>query len=314
MSTSTYRNVHDSGVLLEAGTNEVEILVFACGGSRFGVNVAKVREVLQVTEVTAMQTPHPAVEGVVRIRDLVVSLVNLADYLYPGEGVSNPSPEDQMLLLEFNREQIAFRVQQTERIHRLSWNKVAPMPNLVGINAPVTAVLELQGSLVPMLDFESIGDRLGMISEKHGQNLSGAELAEQRAERRIFFADDSSMVRARIKDELREYGYQNIYGFADGQEAWKFLEKLAEQEGDQISVEQSLLITDVEMPRLDGLTLTRMLRQHPVWKDLSVVVFSSIASKDNEKKGKQVGANAQVTKPHYNELMQKLDELLYTPA
>jgi two-component system chemotaxis response regulator CheV len=299
MTSTLQARVCDSAVLLEAGTNEVEILVFVCGGSRFGVNVAKVREVLRVGEVTAIKSAHPAVEGVVRIRDLVVSLVNLSQYLFPGEAGSVPVADDQMLLLEFNREQIAFRVQRTERIHRLSWTKVVPVPQLLGANVPVSAVLELQGDLVPMLDFESIGDKLGMLQELGSGEAVGQERLALRALRPIAFADDSSMVRARLRDEMKVAGYTSVRVFADGMEACQYLSSLGEDSpAGEASSHVAGLITDVEMPRMDGLTLTRHVRQHPLWKDLPVVIFSSIASKDNEKKGTQVGATAQVIKPH----------------
>jgi len=278
------------------------------------VNVAKVRKVLRVGEVTAMKTAHPALEGVVRIRDLVVSLVNLSRYLFPGDDCHTPSPDDQMLLMEFNREQIAFSVQRTERIHRLSWSKVVPIPNLPGMNAPVTAVLELQGNLVPMLHFETIGDVFGMVSDRGAGGVPTAELAQRRAERPIIFADDSSMVRARLHDELTAAGYKDVRGFADGMEAWQYLSKLAEANGSEALQKVAGLITDVEMPRMDGLTLTRMVRQYAILKDLPVLVFSSIASKDNEKKGTQVGATAQVTKPRYDELTRRLDQVVLSAA
>jgi two-component system chemotaxis response regulator CheV len=182
---------------------------------------------------------------------------------------------------------------------------------LPGMNAPVTAVLELQGSLVPMLDFESIGDKLGMVMELSSGKAAQDSHQELRAQRPIVFADDSSMVRARLMDELKAAGYTNVQGFADGMEAWQYLSNLAEAgSGPEVLQKVAGLITDVEMPRMDGLTLTRMIRQHSVWKELPVIVFSSIASKDNEKKGAQVGATAQVIKPRYEELTRSLDQVV----
>ena len=135
MSTALHANpaIADTGILLDAGTNEAEVLVFSVGESRFGVNVAKVREVLTIEEITRISQSHPAIEGVVRIRDHVATLVNLGKYL-EGKDDSGPT-DDTMLLLDFNNQMIAFMVQSVDRIFRVSWEDARPVPSMIGSSA-----------------------------------------------------------------------------------------------------------------------------------------------------------------------------------
>lgn len=311
---STALSAFDKGILLEAGTNEVEILVFCVGEQRYGVNVAKVREVLGIEAVTALPESHPAVDGMVRIRSDVVMLVNLHRFL---EGPSEDSVRDDkgwMLLLEFNQQMLAFRVDQIDRIVRASWKQSSPMPEIMGLNAPVTSVVMLGDELLPMLDFESIGASIGL----HGNDTKAADydgaappagLATP-----IIYAEDSRMISQMVYDALTDAGFSNVRGFSDGHDAWEYLASLiAEgQTADDIRKSVGCLVTDVEMPRIDGLTLTRRIRQQEQFRDLPIIVFSSLVSKDNQKKGNQVGATAQVAKPKYDLLIETVKKVLET--
>ncbi|MFI4876838.1 MAG: chemotaxis protein CheW, partial [Blastopirellula sp. JB062] len=181
----------EAGILLEAGTNEAEILVFQVGDQSFGVNVAKVKEVLEIGEVTSVPHGHPAVEGLAQVRNEVVTLVNLAHFLYEGEEFAQLSnAKDYMLLLEFNSQQLAFRVQRIQRIYRVSWTATMPMPSAPGMNAPVTSIILLDGRLIQILDFESIGNRLGHFGQLDSP-LDGFVDRIDAADCPIVFAEDS---------------------------------------------------------------------------------------------------------------------------
>ncbi len=311
MSATQVASGVDTGILLEAGTNEAEVLVFRLRGKRFGVNVAKVREVLPIEEVTDIPMSHEAVDGLVDIREAVVPLVNLDRFLYRHLEPSKPEIAQSLVLLEFNAQQIAFRVDQIERIYRVSWKDTLPAPKLGEDATPVTSILRQKDGLVPLLDFESICARMGIggtISSR--DNIPRVE-CPRRSELPIVFADDSQLISEMVKDSLMEAGYTNLKGFADGQDAWAYLEPMAEGcSPEQFRSRVACIITDVEMPRMDGLTFTKKVRSHPVMAETPVIVFSSIASRDNSKKGLQVGASAQVSKPKYDELLAKVNELL----
>ncbi len=298
----------DTGILLEAGTNEAEILVFLVHGRRFGVNVAKVREVIPIEEVTDIPRSHEAVDGLVDVREAVVPLLNLARYLYDSD--ENPTENDSLMLLEFNNEKIAFRVQGIERIYRVSWKDTLPAPPLGKEVAPITTVVRQEAGLVPLLDFESICAVTGVGGGNVRMETIPKVESVDRAVLPIVFADDSRLICEMVKDALAEAGYTNLKGFVDGQEVWEYITPLAEGcTPEQFRQKVACVVTDIEMPRMDGLTFTKKLRAHPVMGKTPVVVFSSIASKDNEKKGLQVGATDQVAKPHYDDLVTAIGEI-----
>ncbi|MFO0899826.1 MAG: chemotaxis protein [Pirellulales bacterium] len=300
----------DTGILLEAGTNELEILVLRAGDSLFGVNVAKVREVLTIDRPTRLPQSHAAVEGTVQIRGQVVELVNLVQFLFGVGEISRPRPTDKMVVMEFNQDLIAFRLNGVEQIFRTSWNTVQPMPHIRGHKAPVTGIVLREGRLIQMLDFESIGAQVGM-SRHSVPKRDGSVPAASRAELPIVFAEDSPLVSEMLQDTLQQAGYKNITGFVDGQAAWNHLQQLAAAgPTEDLWRRVGVLVSDVEMPRMDGLTLTRRIRENPQLASLPVIIFSSIVSRDNAKKGQQVGADAQVAKPRYADLAQTLERLL----
>ncbi len=310
MSASTATD-SANGILLEAGTNELELLVIVLAGQGYGVNVAKVREVLDSVDPTKIPQSHEAVEGTFQIRDEVVPLMNLARALGFDEADCRPTNDDRILIMEFNEQRVAFRVHNVERILRISWRDVRPMPSIGGTMIPVTGVAVVEGAIIQMLDFESIGMRIGMTRDTPRSKEKVSPDAADWHDLPIVFADDSMMIREMLSDALSDAGYQNVRGFSDGDDAWNYLEGLfdsAATDAGQQGV--AAIITDVEMPRMDGLHLTRRIRQHASLREVPVILFSSIVSRDNQKKGEQVGATAQVAKPHYGELMDELAGLV----
>ena len=300
-----------SGILLEAGTNEVELLVFRVGQQFCGVNVAKVREARPPETVTFLPEHPDTIEGVVRVRDLVVPTVDLCKYLW-GATPQNDDASQRHLLLEFNDRTIAFRVQAIEQVHRVSWRNILPVPSGLGAEVPLTGIVLLNGRIILLLDFESIGATLGISgSTQLPQDLVDNSTAPQTNTCPLVFADDSALIRRMMTDALGVAGYNNVRVFVDGEDAWNYLQEVADHSTSQpLSQTVRGVITDIEMPRMDGLTLTKRIREHAVLKDLPVILFSSLVSRDNEKKGRQVGATAQVSKPKWEELSSTLLELL----
>jgi two-component system, chemotaxis family, chemotaxis protein CheV len=309
--TATTEATHlDSGVLLEAGTNEVEILVFRVGSLRCGVNVAKVREVRRTEAVLPLPQHPAAILGVIAVREHIVSLVDLRAFL--GCDESPDKDEEQTdLVLEFNSRLAAFRVQGIERVFRISWKDLMPLPKCPGMVAPVTGVVLLEGDIVTLLDFESIGAFLGVNRGALVTRVADTPQGTKLCSRPLLYVDDSALIRRMLKDALTQAGYSNIRGFADGQEVWDFLEQLAnEYEPANIGGQVGCVISDIEMPRMDGFHLTKRIREHTGLSKLPVVLFSSLVSKDNEKKGRQVGATAQISKPKWEDLTETLTYIL----
>ncbi len=296
----------DNEILLESGTNELEILVFRLGDYTFGINVAKVREVLPRGPITGLAKAHASVLGVFSLRDTVVPVVSLRRHLQVSEGEAG---SDQTLILaDFNRQQTAFVVDTVERIHRLSWEQVLAVPAISSLaHSPVTAVARIDQRLVIMLDFEMITDQ---VTEQYFRTgMVANPLGLERKELRVLLADDSPTVREAVIKTLESSGYTQLKAFVNGREAWEWLEKQARTTRDLAQI-ADLLISDVEMPQIDGLHLTKRIKEHPVLKALPVLLYSSIVTPDNHKKGQAVGADAQISKPELAKVVEIADSLI----
>lgn len=296
----------ENEILLESGTNELEILVFRLGEYTFGINVAKVREVLPRGPITSLAKAHPSVLGVFSLRETVVPVVSLRRHLQVSEGEAG---SDQTLILaDFNRQQTAFVVDTVERIHRLSWEQVLAVPAISSLaHSPVTAVARIDKRLVIMLDFEMITDQV--TEQLFRPGMVENPLGLERKALRVLLADDSPTVREAVTRTLESSGYTQLRAFVNGREAWEWLESQVSAKRD-LSQIADLLISDVEMPQIDGLHLTKRIKEHPVLKALPVLLYSSIVTPDNHKKGQAVGADAQISKPEMAKVVEIADSLI----
>lgn len=295
-----------TGILLESGTNELEVLVFSLSGQRYGVNVAKVREVINPVSVASLPGSHAAVDGVFQLREKVIPLVNLGRAV----GLADAGTEDEgkIIVMEFNDNCVAFAVDAVEQIYRVNWKDVSSAPDSSGLRAaPITSIAFIDDAMIPMLDFERL------VFEIAGVDLftESEQLADDgtgRADVRILLAEDSPTMRMLIQKNLSKAGYGNLTLCHDGQKAWDaLLENIESGEAGTFD----LLITDIEMPQIDGLHLTRRIREHQYWGTLPIIIFSSIVSSDNEKKCQSVGADAQITKPQLSELVALVDGIMH---
>lgn len=295
-------------ILLETGTNELEILVFVLADQRYGVNVAKVREVINPTDVTRLPETHPAVVGVFQLRDAVTPLIHLKLCLHQTEKAD--LSDGKIIIMEFNDARVGFFVDTVEQIYRVNWNAVSAIPAADDIqDTPVTSVTQINDTMVLMLDFEKLVFDIGGVdlfaqsAKRIRQNLS-------RGDQRILLAEDSTVMRTLINSNLNNAGYTNVVTCTDGEEAWA---ALSDSVSDSGSPGFELLVTDIEMPRIDGLHLTRRVKEDARLKHIPVIIFSSLVSADNQKKCEAVGADAQITKPQLAELVGLIDGLLLAP-
>jgi len=298
----------DKEILLESGTNELELLVFDVADYTFGINVAKVREVLPTVKITGLPRAHSSIRGVFKLRDNVIPSVSLLDHL--GIESTRENPESNMILTDFNQQQTAFLVDQVDRIYRLSWENILAMPGLEAFShTPVTALARSEDRLVVMLDFEMILDD---VTEQYFRtDAVDNPLGLPREKLKILLAEDSPTVREAIGNTLRASGYTQLRFFDNGAEAWDWMDRTLTST-ERIEDVCDLVISDVEMPQVDGFHLTKRIKQHSVLKQLPVLLYSSIVTPDNRKKGTAVGADAQVSKPELNEVVGLADELIST--
>ncbi|WLR52093.1 chemotaxis protein [Bacillus tianshenii] len=295
----------DRGILLESGTNELEIVEFGVGKNEFGINVIKVKEIINPVQVTVVPHAHPAVEGIIQIRGEVVPVVNMATVL--GFPQSEEPQKDKFIVCEFNKTKIVFHVHTVSQIHRISWDLIEkPSEMYSGLESQVIGVIKMNGKMILMLDYEKI-----VVDINPDSGISTDQLKKlgprDRSEKKLVVAEDSALLRKLLEETLDEAGYGQVQFFEDGSLALKYLEGIVEN-GKDIEEEVQLVITDIEMPKMDGHHLTKRIKDHSDLKKLPVIIFSSLITDDLRHKGEVVGANGQVSKPEIVELVQLIDQ------
>lgn len=295
-----------TNILLESGTNELEIIMFEVGEGIYGINVLKVREIINPLPITYIPNSPDNVEGVIRLREEVLPVINLADVLNVPAS-ADPS-KDKFIITELNQMKIAFRVHHVSRIHRVSWEQIEKPSELsTGQQAYAIGIIKLEETMPILLDFEKI---IIDITPEAGMNIDTLkELGpRERSQKRIIAAEDSAVLRELLKDTLAEAGYENVRFFENGKDAWEYIETVAEDENIDPKDKIQLVITDIEMPQMDGHHLTKRIKGDSRLSDIPVIVFSSLITEDLYHKGKQVGASSQVSKPQIVELVQEVDK------
>ncbi|AIS59105.1 MULTISPECIES: chemotaxis protein [Listeria] len=298
----------EKGILLQSGTNELEIVTFTVGENLFCINVLKVKEIIHPLEVTPVPDSNPAIEGVSQVRGEIMPVVNLARVMKLPE----IEPENtKFIITELNQMKIVFRVDEVHRIQRISWEQIEEPEKLsIGLEELAVGIVKLEGNLVLLLDYEKI---IYEISGNADFAVTGEDRITRkvnREEKTIFIAEDSQMLRQLLEDTLHEAGYTNLQFFANGKEAQEHIFKLLKEQKQQTFDNVNLLITDIEMPQMDGHHLTKVIKEDEIGRDLPVVIFSSLITEDLEHKGAGVGADAQVSKPNIHQLINILDELV----
>ena len=296
-----------TGILLESGTNEMEIMEFTIEGNLYGINVAKVREIMMSAPVHAMPHSHPAVEGIFKPRDLVITVVDLPTYLARHEVPKGE--KDLFIVTNFNKMYIAFRVHTVVGISRISWKDIQKPDNTVsgGPDGVATGIAQCGDDLVTILDFERI---VAEIAPETTIQMSEVEALGKRSRsiQPIWVAEDSILLSRMIQEALNKAGYTNLRMFPNGAELWEAAQewKGAEDQAEHVA----LIITDLEMPQMDGHRLTKLLKSTDGLKDIPVIIFSSLITEEMYIKGKQLGADEQLSKPEIGHLIGVIDDLL----
>lgn len=299
-----------SEILLETGTNELEILEFIIDGNSFGINVSKITKLNQSVPVQPMPRSHPFIEGVFHVRDDVITLVNLPEYL--GLPPSGHPENDIFIIASFNQMTMAFRVDKVENIHRISWTAINKPDVTIygGQEGIITGITKIGERIISIVDFEKI---IFDISPESGIQLAEIdELGERsRMDVPILVAEDSELLRRMILEALHKAGYQKVVMCDNGQEAWDQLCQYRDRASIvPLSDMVSLVITDIEMPQMDGHRLTKLIKDDPTLSVLPVIIFSSLIDEAMQLKGETVGASAQLSKPEIGRLVGVIDSFV----
>lgn len=293
-------------ILLESGTNELEVIMFSIGTGVFGINVLKVREIIHAQKVTPVPQSHPNVEGVIQLREEVLPVIHLSKVLGLED---NPHPEnDRFIVTELNKQRLAFRVHEVERIHRISWEQIERPDDLsAGEQAYAIGIISIEDEISILLDFEKVVVEINPTAGVHVEDIKKLGVRE-RSEKQLIIAEDSLILRQLLIDTLDEAGYERVTVFENGKEAWEHLSHLAADTSSAPSEHVQLIVTDIEMPQMDGHHLIARIKENNRLKSIPVVVFSSLITEDLQTRGEKLGATAQITKPEIVELVETIDK------
>ena len=295
------------GILLESGTNEIEVMKFTVLGEFYGINVAKVQEIIMSEKVKPMPHANPAVECIFKPRDELITVINLAKYL-TGDDREN-GPRDLFIVTNFNKMTVAFRVDSIEGISRISWKDIQKPDKTIanGDDSVATGIAQCGKELVIILDFEKI---VAEIAPETTIQVADVDKMGDRpiCNSPIVIAEDSILLSKMIDDSLERAGFTNVKNFSNGQEAWDYLSQI--HNDSDLYDKVNLVITDIEMPEMDGHRLTKLIKDDEHLKKIPVIIFSSLINEQMRQKGKELGADEQLSKPEIGHLITVMDELL----
>ncbi|MBT3196296.1 MAG: chemotaxis protein CheV [Gammaproteobacteria bacterium] len=285
-----------------AGSNRLELLLFTlAGGQQFGINVFKVKEVLNTPEITEISRTHASMIGMIDQRGLTIPILDLSIAIdrAPIEDLGKSNT----IITEFNESVQGFVVESVDRIIHLAWEEILPPPNAAGSGHHLTAVTKVDGHLVQILDVEQILAEIITPPEYSGDH-GRAPLRSDGKPHRILLVDDSAIARKQALTTIKQLGLEYTIA-VNGRDALNLLEGWSAH-GELEKNPLAMVISDIEMPELDGYTLTRKIREHPGLRDLYILLHTSLSGMFNEQKGSKVGANRLIPKWHPEELAQAI--------
>lgn len=295
----------DKKILTEVGTNEWQVVVFLLGDQHFAINVDKTREILRWPGARDVPQTHPAMKGITTIRGEVLPLVDLRTYLDISPSVDLENSK--LIIAEFNRMKLGFVVDAVDRIYRIESNELDASLTGTFLGDNSLYVIKREGRNILLLDYERIVQVVNpSLSEEFELDIDvTSEVKDKLGDPnryRILVAEDSPLIRKLIQGALAAGGFHNFEMVGHGKAAW---DRLVE-DGDEFA----MLLTDIEMPKMDGLTLTRRIKEDHRLSHIPVIVFSSIMAEDIKRKAQSIGADAQITKPEMHRLLDTVIELL----
>ncbi len=320
----------DKGILLQSGTNEVELLEFSLGDQSFGVNVAKIQAIEQYDpeRVTKLPMAHPAMAGMLLFRERTIPLLDMRREMGAtcseeqggnGDEIGGCGETESRVVLiqEFNNMTTGFLADGVCQIHRVSWEDMHPLaPMIANSGAPFTGSIHIDEREILVVDMERIVADIfpGSLHEEMMSSAASAghESASERANVRVLVAEDSSVIRTMLKEAFAKGGYEQVQVYSNGKAAYDAICELKssaapDAEGGDTLESKTILVTDIEMPSMDGLALCRNVKETLGLKKLPVVVFSSLINAQMAAKCHSVGADAYISKPEFSKLIWIVD-------
>ncbi len=299
---------HRSNILAETRSSELEIIEFSIKDSVYGINIAKVREIINA-DIDLVPTPdaHPSIHGAINLRGTIIPVVNLATHLKVN--VNADPKTNRIIITEFNKIVVGFLVSSVARIHRLSWKAVEAPSDMMTTDQSYTAgIVKIQEKVIFLLDFEKIAYHINPRAHIQAPTAGQYNAAAfDRSTKKILIVDDSDLSRRLIFDHLTQAGYQTDTAI-HGEDAWtKLSSLLSKPDFDRIENFYNLMITDIEMPQLDGLHLIKRIKDEPKLRRLPCIAFSSIISKEMIQECRNCGADGEISKPEITELVNLVD-------
>lgn len=309
-----------STILLEVGTNELEVITFYLDWldsetgklqkSTYGINAAKVRELVAYPdEITEVANSVSCVKGVFLLRNHTIPLIDLCDWFgYRSEERKTGDKKWVVIVADLNGKAFGFITHGVDKVYRISWSQITPPPHLIASSQSITGICQVENLLIQMVDFERI---VGTIDPsmvlKSKRSEDEAHRIEDRYEKSVLVVDDSRVVLMQLTKTLQAAGFK-VIPKPDGQAAFDFLEELRLQG----TVDQKILaiISDIEMPRMDGHHFCMRVKQQPAYKKIPLLLFSSMINDALRRKGEAVGADDQVTKPELDHLIVRMQECI----
>lgn len=288
------------------GQNRLELLLFRLNGrQRFGINVFKVREVLQCPPLTVMPKLNSCIRGVAHIRGQTISVIDLS--MAVGKRPIDDLSKCFIIISEYNRSIQGFLVHSVERIINMNWESILPPPKGAGRINYMTAVTEVDGELVEILDVERILNEISPVAADVSEELVQASVDHPTLGRPVLVADDSSVARKQVQRALEAIGVECVLA-KDGREALNMLLEMTKN--GPIKDQVALVISDIEMPEMDGYTFTAEIRNNPNLKDLHVILHTSLSGVFNQAMVQKVGANNFIAKFQPDELAKAVQNAL----
>lgn len=292
------------------GQNRLELLMFHLNGKqRFGINVFKVREVLPCPKLTAMPNRNPLVRGIAHIRGQAISIIDLS--MATGGRALTDIQDRFVIISEYNRTIQGFLVEGVDRIININWEDVMPPPKGTGRDAYLTAVTKVEDELVEIIDVERILADIMPANMDVSEEVANAPINVAKEDLTILITDDSSVARNQIKRALQSLGIA-LEVKKNGKEALDYLKEKAKEVGGLVHPHVPVLVSDVEMPVMDGYTLTAELKADPNLRDIHVILHTSLSGVFNQAMVKKVGADDFIAKFHPDELATAVQKWLNT--
>ncbi|MDR1753353.1 MAG: chemotaxis protein [Eubacterium sp.] len=292
----------------ETGTNELQLLDFLVGDEYFGINIAKVSEIIRYIELTPMPSAPPEIEGVFMHRDKLVTVIDLHKVLNCG---SDEDGNGLLIVCDFQQMSIAFHVTTVNGIQTLSWSEIEKPPsvNHHGTESVATGIAKLENRMIMILDFEKIICDLNYGLDFEVNDLDLSVISEDiDSEQQIIVVEDSLFLNKVVVDALKKSGIKNIKVFYNGLDAWDYIRQ---QKGTpDLKKNLAAVISDIEMPQMDGHSLTKFIKDDKELRTTPVLLFSSLIHENMRMRGESAGADAQFARSQLNELLVTLFDYL----